>query len=93
MVSAPVPFSVPAKTASPGSFGAGNGSPVMDAWSTSLAPPITCPSAAIRSPSRTTITSPAASPAASMTSSAPSAPRRTARSGARSSSPRTARSV
>ncbi len=92
-VSAPVPFSVPANTSSPGSLKAGSGSPVIVAWSASLAPSRTCPSAAIRSPGRTTITSPAARSAASTVSSAPSAVSRTARSGARSSSPRTARSV
>ena len=58
-VSVPVPFSVPANTSSPGSFAAGSGSPVMVAWSTSLAPAITWPSAAIRSPGLTRIMSPA----------------------------------
>ena len=71
-VSVPVPFSVPANTSSPGSFAAGSGSPVMVAWSTSLAPAVTWPSAAIRSPGLTRIMSPAWSSAASTGSSAPS---------------------
>ena len=60
--SAPVPFRVPAKTSSPGPFGTGRGSPVMVAWSTSLAPSRTRPSAPTRSPGRTRMTSPTARP-------------------------------
>ena len=56
--SAPPPFRVPAKTSSPGAFATGNGSPVMLAWSTSLKPSSTAPSAPTRSPGCTNTTSP-----------------------------------
>ena len=91
--SAPVPLAVPANTSSPAVLAAGSGSPVIVAWSTSLAPESTVPSAAMRSPGRTRMTSPISRPSASTVSSIPSPVIRTARSGARSRSPRTAWAV
>ena len=51
----------------------GSGSPVIVAWSTSLAPSTTAPSAPIRSPGRTSTTSPTRRSAAATVSLAPSA--------------------
>ncbi len=93
MRSAPVPLRVPANTSSPGSFATGSGSPVMVAWSTSLAPPSTRPSAPIRSPGRTRTVSPTARSAVGTVSSVPSARSRVAVAGARSSRPRTESAV
>ena len=64
----------------------------MVAWSTSLAPAITVASAPIRSPGRTTTTSPTARSTA-LTVSSPSSPTRVTVSGAKSSNPRTESSV
>lgn len=89
-LSVPVPFSVPANTSSPGSFAVGRGSPVMVAWSTSLAPSRTRPSAPTRSPGRILMTSPTVSSPVATLSSDPSAVRREAVAGARSRRPRTA---
>ncbi len=91
--SAPVPLRVPANTSSPGILATGSGSPVIVAWSTSLAPSRTWPSAPTRSPGRPSPTSPMRRLAASTTSSAPSSLSRTAWAGARSSRPRTACAV
>lgn len=91
--SVPVPLTVPAKTSSPGFLSAGSGSPVMCAWSTSLAPSITTPSPPIRSPGRTIRTSPTSRTAVSTCSSALDSVSRVAVSGAMSSSPRTESSV
>ena len=91
--SAPVPLLVPANTSFPGFLAAGRGSPVMVAWSTSLEPDSTSPSAAMRSPGRTRMTSPARRAPASMTCSVPASSSRVACSGARSSRPRTAWAV
>ena len=91
--SAPVPLLVPANTSSPGFLAAGSGSPVIVAWSTSLEPDSTCPSAAMRSPGRTRITSPIRRLAASTACSPPASSSRVACSGARSSRPRTAWAV
>lgn len=91
-VSTPVPFDVPAQTSSPGALSTGNGSPVMDAWSTSEPPSSTVPSAGTRSPGRTTTTSPAVRSAAGTARSCPPAST-VACSGARSVSPRTASAV
>ena len=87
--SAPVPLTVPANTSAPGVLVTGSGSPVIEAWSTSLAPSTTYPSAPIRSPGRTRTRSPGVTAAVSRTSSVPSSRRRVARSGARVSSERT----
>ena len=87
--SAPVPFTVPANTSSPGWRGTGSGSPVTDDWSTSLVPSSTCPSAPTRSPGRTRITAPGTRVAASTSASEPSGSSRVARCGARSSKDRT----
>lgn len=89
----PVPFTVPANTSSPGFLSTGRDSPVMVAWSTSLAPWTTTPSPPMRSPGRTTSTSPTSSTAVATDSSAPWSVIRVAVSGARSSSPRTESSV
>lgn len=91
--SAPAPLTVPAYTSSPGCLATGSGSPVMLAWSTSLAPSTTTASAPIRSPGRTRITCPTTRSAAAMVSSVPSSRTRVARSGARSSSARTESAV
>ena len=56
--SAPVPLRVPANTSSPAVLATGNGSPVIEAWSTSLVPSTTSPSTPMRSPGRTSRTSP-----------------------------------
>ena len=90
---APVPLSEPAKTSSPTALTAGSGSPVMEAWSTSLRPSSTSPSAPTRSPGRTRTTSPTTSSAVSTTSSSPEAVNRVACSGARSRSSRTESAV
>lgn len=90
---APVPFTVPANTSSPGRLVTGSGSPVMVAWSMSLAPSRTCPSAPTRSPGRTRIMSPTARRPVSTLSSVPSARSRVAVVGARSSRPRTESAV
>jgi hypothetical protein len=90
---APVPFSVPANTSSPISFATGSGSPVIEAWSTSLRPSSTSPSAPTRSPGRTSTMSPTTRSAVSISSSSPYPLSRVARSGARSSSARTESAV
>ncbi len=90
---APVPLTVPAKTSSPTCLATGRGSPVMVAWSTSLVPSRTWPSAPTRSPGRTRMVSPIPSDAASTLSPDPSGSRRVAVAGARSSSPRTESAV
>lgn len=92
-LSDPVPFKVPANTSSPVVLSTGSGSPVIVAWSTSLAPATTAPSAAIRSPGRTRIRSSTSRSAACTLSSPPSPVSRVAVSGAKPSSPRTASSV
>lgn len=80
------------KTSSPGSLATGSGSPVMVAWSTSLLPSRTRPSAPIRSPGRTRMVSPTTRSAVATLSSA-SPDSRVALLGARSSRPRTESSV
>jgi len=90
---APWRFKVPANTSSPGSRSTGSGSPVMLAWSTSLTPDTTLPSAPTRSPGRTTIRSPTISSAVSTTRSVPSGASSEACSGARVSSARTLSAV
>jgi len=92
-VRAPVPFNVPARTCSPGPRRTGRGSPVSAAWSSSLSPDRTRPSAGTRSPGRTSTTSPTASCAAGTSRSVSSGSSRTARSGATSSSARTLAAV
>ncbi|GAA1550157.1 hypothetical protein GCM10009678_36360 [Actinomadura kijaniata] len=91
--SAPVPFRVPANTSSPARLSTGSGSPVMVAWSTSLAPSSTRPSAPTRSPGRTRTVSPTRSRSVGTVSSAPSPDSRVAVAGARSSRPRTESAV
>ncbi len=69
--SAPVPFTVPPTTASPAALGTGIGSPVTIASATSERPSSTIASVGMRSPGRTTSTSPTASDADGTSSSAP----------------------
>lgn len=91
---APVPLRVPAKTSSPGVFRTGSGSPVMVAWSASLVPSRTRPSAPIRSPGRISRMSPTErSEVGTVSSVPPSAVTRVAVAGARSSRPRTESAV
>ena len=73
--SAPVPFIVPPKTRAPAALATGSDSPVSIASSTALSPAITSPSTAIRSPGRTTTTSPCTT--ASIGSSSSLSPRTT----------------
>ncbi|SGO59245.1 Uncharacterised protein [Mycobacterium tuberculosis] len=68
----PDPFTVPANTSSPRALATGIDSPVIERWSTSLAPDSTAPSAGIRSPGRTTTRSPTTSSLAATTRSLPS---------------------
>ncbi len=80
---APSPFTVPAKTSSPGIFSTGTDSPVTADWSTADAPRRTRPSTAILSPGRTITTSPGTTSSTATVTSAP--PRRSrAMRGARS---------
>ena len=57
MRSRPLPFSVPEKTSSPGCLSRGSGSPVMELSSMVETPCSMTPSAAMRSPARTTMRS------------------------------------
>ena len=85
---------MPANTSSPAALATGSGSPVMVAWSTSLAPSTTSPSAPIRSPGRTSDDVPDRQAAASHGLLAPSSGAAGSRcSGARSSRPRTESAV
>ena len=89
---APCWLSAPDVTVSPGCFATGIGSPVMADSSTLVCPKSTVPSAGMRSPGRTTISSPVRSSATGTTVSTP--PRTTVASlGARSMSVSSARLV
>ena len=83
-VSTPPTAIVPPTTASPSATSTGAGSPVIALVSTAAAPATTVPSAAMRSPGRTTNRSPTRRCATGTRCSAPRLPRRTVTSSGRS---------
>ena len=88
--SAPVVFSVPAKSSSPACLSTGTDSPVIGAWSTLDVPDSTVASSGIRSPGRIAIRAPTSTVSTSTSRSPPSTITR-ARAGARSISDATVR--